>query len=148
MQPQNQILRQVVDVPTCMAMTHLQQISDSIHHCQRPLENLYFCAMDTIDFIPKRNHSLSPCVRPSSNTILALLRTISPGNSESAIVGGQSKNVVCCSQFPAASRSVLRHGAQIDDTGCLEISAPQQDFSYVQKLVQQLALVLLLERTN
>lgn len=43
--------------------------------------------------------------------------------------------------FSAAPRSALRHGAQIDDTGCLEISAPQQDFSYKQPPIHELALI-------
>ena len=39
--------------------------------------------------------------------------------------------------FSATSRSALRHGAQIDDTDCLEISAPQQEFSYKQLSIHE-----------
>ena len=134
--------RQVVDRWTNMHGHDSFSVNcNSFYPWRWHLKNHQSRAKDILGFQSNNKITTSTSAFADHQTHLAHLQTISPGNSESAIVGGQSKNVVCCSQFPAASRSVLRHGAQIDDTGCLEISAPQQDVSYKQSLIYELTMI-------
>lgn len=53
----------------------------------------FLCKGDRVVSFQQENHSLSPSLFPDHQTHLALLQTISPGNSGSAIVGRQSKSL-------------------------------------------------------